>query len=467
MVGRCLPDLSEFSVTRGTHTAQDLYIAPSVLPAGANFTVTVRATPRANAGIFGQASVRVHVEPSNLVAIVSGGSRTVAVGSDLVLDGTDSYDPDDLLLETDDFQFEWTCRGSWACDMITGVGSFVIVTPEEDACSSLDTHRLRFLECNGICTVREQCTEIPVELSAPIITLDTGLLTTHACIGTSSTKVACWGVAATAGGICDLDPFTNGSGECPEGCFFTLATCDLDAATDHTATCPAGCELYSSAIGETLEFTMQVWRPLFVSENSRTVERRKAAEMTVDISIIEPFAPAVSLSLPGVRKGIDVDPQRELMIQGWVDEELLATAELLGTEVSEVHSFSKTRWALLAGDLVDPVDVYATEVAGVPRLIIPAGELTPGQAYQVRLYASSNYTANATADVLNYSPDSFADISFSVGFYPRGGTMNVWEMVDGSLTKMNHNDRTAGGGVLSTFQVSAPYCSMWTARRLA
>ena len=43
---------------------------------------------------------------------------------------------------------------------------------------------------------------------------------------------------------CDLDPATDGSADCFEGCTYSPAarpTCDLDPATDGTAQCPAGC----------------------------------------------------------------------------------------------------------------------------------------------------------------------------------------------------------------------------------
>jgi len=66
-------------------------------------------------GIENDAEVAVTVRTATVVALVDGGSERVVSAADaLVLDASESYDPDVPPGEPADLEFVWTCQGE-AC----------------------------------------------------------------------------------------------------------------------------------------------------------------------------------------------------------------------------------------------------------------------------------------------------------------------------------------------------------------
>src|SRR5690606_22078903 len=97
-----------------------LYVSPYSLEIGQayNFELKVGVIDTFNNQELSSTTLNVFVtaESSNLVAKISGGSRTVPASSTLVVDASNSYDPDN---PTSILTYQWTCckKDGGSCDV--------------------------------------------------------------------------------------------------------------------------------------------------------------------------------------------------------------------------------------------------------------------------------------------------------------------------------------------------------------
>jgi hypothetical protein len=96
------------------------FITGKILPASATYIVTVTVTHKVKQ-TSSSASVQVFVKPSDLVLVIKGGlAQNIAIGTSLLLDSSDSYDPDSLslfqesmvgtyLTNLPNIAYSWTC----------------------------------------------------------------------------------------------------------------------------------------------------------------------------------------------------------------------------------------------------------------------------------------------------------------------------------------------------------------------
>ncbi|KAJ1479690.1 REJ domain-containing protein [Baffinella frigidus] len=82
----------------------EFYVPSYTLSTGKTYTITLfAATPGGGPATY---SVKVEVVSQPVLAVIAGGDRTLSIGTDLILDATASYDPDD---SEEPFTYRWTC----------------------------------------------------------------------------------------------------------------------------------------------------------------------------------------------------------------------------------------------------------------------------------------------------------------------------------------------------------------------
>ena len=473
-----VPDLSQHSVTRGTRTTKDLYISPLTLSAGESYRLAVRATVASrradvieecttipgtgsqefasatvcvltpvsptvagscartrgygscvyvapSKAIWAEASVQVDVQHSDVVAVIKKGSRTVALESDLVLDGTGSFDPDDPNLDSSTaFVYDWSCVTS--SRVVADAGwEFA------DSCSAEYPHVYSVGEARDACC---------------------------------ATQVDCVGDALTLSSRCCFDNAYSYCVNPPCSDYVAPAACSTDAAfvsalTSNSPSITLDPGLF--ALKHSLKFTLTVTRV------DPTVNANKLSTTAAVITIAKQYAPDVEIRSVGPFAGeVEVDPSREFVLEGTVDLGLLpdACSSLVVTGYPQFvecsdgcvartdcpapdgvpYAQGQLEWVQLEGGFIGVEDI--ADVVGVvadrSRLTVPAGALSMGQIYTMRLFARSNY--NAT-DPTDFHLESFVDYSFSVSMTPSSGSVEVEvlpgnDLANSSVNLLSHPD---------------------------
>jgi hypothetical protein len=103
-----LPDGSRrFELDPRTKASQTLVIHRDTLAAGKTYELNLATQAVANASFAAQSTVTVVVDYLPVIAIIQGGDRTVSRRSTIVLDASESIDPDSLPVA---FTYTWTCK---------------------------------------------------------------------------------------------------------------------------------------------------------------------------------------------------------------------------------------------------------------------------------------------------------------------------------------------------------------------
>ncbi|KAJ8612814.1 hypothetical protein CTAYLR_002026 [Chrysophaeum taylorii] len=136
---------------------------PYTLSAGDELSLTVTVKEEVSGGLNNSAVGRLVVRPSDLVAIIEGGDRTIDSISELTVDASSSYDPDGG--DASNFGFEWTCSDA-SVDVSSGGSVLVVAQGQMQADLSPYTFSVYFYSLSG---TRNATAAVTITVSAATV----------------------------------------------------------------------------------------------------------------------------------------------------------------------------------------------------------------------------------------------------------------------------------------------------------
>jgi hypothetical protein len=97
----------EIPLVTSTKTASNFRIRPEMLTVGETYHLQLVATMQSNEDINNTALVEIFVPPDTVRASIKGGDRVAGTDDNLILDGSDSIDPDSIPIPE---HYIWTCK---------------------------------------------------------------------------------------------------------------------------------------------------------------------------------------------------------------------------------------------------------------------------------------------------------------------------------------------------------------------
>ncbi|XP_040924301.1 polycystin-1 [Betta splendens] len=189
------------------------------------FTLSLRGSP-----LSAQSRATVTVVHSPLVALIKGGSfRLWSSLSDLILDGSDSQDPDEEPGEGESLQYQWTCvtPSSTEVQFFSQSSTTMTVLSSQLHAGTVYTFTLTVLKTGRtpasasqtvsvtpapVLPVTLECVSCSVVSSSHLFTHTNALIMSGQCGQCGDSAQYTWRAESQAGGILDLDDITTSTG---------------------------------------------------------------------------------------------------------------------------------------------------------------------------------------------------------------------------------------------------------------